>query len=41
MFEFFYATVNDISVIYVAVHRCAGGLKNVDLWSGSNAIDIS
>ena len=29
-------TINDISVIYVAAHRCAGGLKKkLDLRSGS------
>ena len=33
----FYVTINDISVIYlyVTTHRCAGGLKEVDLRSGS------
>ena len=35
-----YVTVDDISVIYVTAHRCAGGLKKVDLPSGSHAIDI-
>ena len=35
-------TINDISVIYVTAHRCAGGLKKkFDLRSGSHAIDIS
>ena len=29
-------TINDISVIYMTAHRCAGGLKKtLDLWSGS------
>ena len=28
-------TINDISVIYVTAHRCAGGLKKLDLRSGS------
>ena len=38
----FNVTINDISVIYVTAHRCAGGLKKLDLRSGwSNAIDIS
>ena len=28
-------TSNDISVIYLTAHRCAGGLKKkLDLWSG-------
>ena len=32
----FNVTVNDISVIYVTAHRCAGGLKKkLDLRSGS------
>ena len=32
----FYVTINDISVIYVTAHRCAGGLKKkLDLRSGS------
>ena len=30
----FNVTINDISVIYVTAHRCAGWLK-LDLWSGS------
>ena len=34
-------TSNDISVIYVMAHRCGGGLKKLDLRSGSHAIDIS
>ena len=38
-FEFnwlFNVTINDISVIYVTAHRCAGGLKKkLDLRSGS------
>ena len=29
-------TINDISVIHVTTHRCAGGLKNMDVRSGSN-----
>ena len=34
-------TINDISVIYVTAHRCAGGLKKkLDLRSGSHAIEI-
>ena len=38
----FNVTINDISVIYVTAHRCAGGLKKkFDLRSGSHAIDIS
>ena len=38
----FNVTINDISVIYVTTHRCAGGLKKeLDLRSGSHAIDIS
>ena len=33
--------MNDISVIFVTAHRCAGILKkSIDLQSGSNAIDI-
>ena len=33
---FFNVTINDISVIYVTAHRCAGGLKKkLDLRSGS------
>ena len=31
----FNVTINDISVIYVTAHRCAGGLKKMDLRSGS------
>ena len=32
----FNVTINDISVLYVTAHRCAGGLKNkLDLRSGS------
>ena len=32
----FNITINDISVIYVTAHRCAGGLKKkLDLWTGS------
>ena len=31
----FNVTINDISVIYVTAHRCAGGLKKYDLRSGS------
>ena len=32
----FNVTINDISVIYVTAHRCAGGLKKkLDLQSGS------
>ena len=32
----FNVTINDISVIYVTAHRCAGGLKKkLDLRSGS------
>ena len=32
----FNVTINDISVIYVTAHRCAGGLKKkLDLGSGS------
>ena len=32
----FNVTINDISVIYVTAHRCAGGLKKkFDLQSGS------
>ena len=30
----FNVTVNNISVIYVTAHRCAGGLKKFDLRSG-------
>ena len=38
----FNVTINDISVIYVTAHICAGGLKKkLDLRSGSHAIDIS
>ena len=37
----FNVTIKDISVIYVTAHRCAGGLKKLDLRSGSHAIDIS
>ena len=38
----FNVTINDISVIHVTAHRCAGGLKKkLDLRSGSHAIDIS
>ena len=38
----FNVTINDISVIYVTAHRCAGGpKKKLDLRSGSHAIDIS
>ena len=38
----FNVTINDISVLYVTAHRCAGGLKKkLDLRSGSHAIDIS
>ena len=33
-------TTDDISVIYVTAHRCAGGLKKLDLLSGSHIIDI-
>ena len=33
----FKVTINDISVIYVTAHRCAGGLKKLDLRSGSNS----
>ena len=32
----FNVTINDISVIYVTAHRCAGGLQ-LDIWSGSHA----
>ena len=28
-------TCNDISVIYITAHRCTGGLKKLDLQSGS------
>ena len=36
--SFSHVTVNDISVIYVATHRCEGGLKKkLDLRSGSHA----
>ena len=32
----FNVTCNDVSVIYVTAHRCAGGLKmKLNLWSGS------
>ena len=31
----FNVTINDISVIYVTAHRCADGLKKLDLRSGS------
>ena len=31
----FNVTINDISVIYVKAHRCAGGLKKLDLRWGS------
>ena len=31
----FNVTINDISVIYVTAHRCAGGLKKLDQRSGS------
>ena len=31
----FNVTINDISVIYVTAHRCAGGLKKLDLRSDS------
>ena len=31
----FNVTINDISVIYVTAHTCAGGLKKLDLRSGS------
>ena len=31
----FNVTINDISVIYVTAHRCAGGMKKLDLRSGS------
>ena len=34
-------TCNDISVIYVTAHRCAGGMKKFDLRRAPNAIDIS
>ena len=38
----FNVSINDISVIYVTAHRCAGRLKKkLDLRSGSHAIDIS
>ena len=38
----FNVTINDISVIYVTAHRCAGGpKKKLDLRSGSHAIDFS
>ena len=38
----FNVTFNDISVIYVTVHRCAGGMnKKLDIQAGSLAIDIS
>ena len=32
----FNVTINDISVIYVTEHRCAGGPKKFDLRSGSH-----
>ena len=35
-----HVTVNDILVIYVTALRCAGNLKKVDLWLGSNTINI-
>ena len=35
VYIFLYVTSNDISVIYVTAHRCAGGLKKFDLRSGS------
>ena len=35
----FHVTVDDTSVIYVLAYRCAGGLKKVQLRSGSRAID--
>ena len=31
----FNITINDISVIYVTARRCAGGMKKLDLRSGS------
>ena len=31
----FNVTINDISVIFVTTYRCAGGLKKLDLRSGS------
>ena len=31
----FNVSINDISVIYVTAHRCAGGLKKLELRSGS------
>ena len=35
-------TINDISVIYVTAHRCAGGLKKKWTYGRApNAIDIS
>ena len=34
-------TFNDISVIRVTAHRCAGGLKKLDLRSDSHAIDLN
>ena len=34
-------TLNDISVIYLTAHRCAGGMKKLDQGSGSQATDIS
>ena len=34
-------TINNISVIHVMAHRCAGDLKKLDLWSGTLVIDIS
>ena len=36
-----FVTFNDISVIQVTAHRCAGRLLKLDLRSGSHAIDIS
>ena len=42
IFALFVVLRNDISVIYVTAHRCAGGLeKKFDLRSASHAIDIS
>ena len=32
---FFYVTIDDISVIYVTAHKCAGGLKKFDQRWGS------
>ena len=37
-YRLFNVTINDISVIYVTAHRCAGGLKKLDLRSGSHDI---